>query len=458
MLLAILLIVFKTGKSDFIDLESFNPDKIQPDLGNLFIIIFLLFAFIGKSAIYPLHSWVTGLSLLRLNTKIFFPLVVLPVIGLYILIRMSQFPLLNSAEFKLFIAVVGFTSAVLSGFKALIQKDIIRYALYAFIFQLGLILITIGSGNNVVAFWHLCYVLLIQLLLFLFVYFMILYSKGQRDIYDLGAVLNKNPVLMSAFIISALCFLFPLPVIYSVLSANNNTALLIVFLVFLGLILSIQWGRLFFILLNNMKRKENLKNIPTLPTGIMLLFVIFSICALIVLTIGLLYPFFQTNLLLIFLHPIFPKSNMVLHTFDNVLPLIFAYIGLVFLVIFILYYVYYKHPASKSSKRSMSTGITEIAKVRFNGINDFLDNYFSYFILESFLKRVIMGMGDAFKVYLEVKLFAFLKKVAVSFTQFLGNVFTKIHTGNIRDYNFCLILGSVIVLVVLFIKIMLKMF
>ena len=109
------------------------------------IILFLLLGAFGKSAQFPLFSWLPDAMEGPTPASALIHAATMVTAGVFMLVRIS--PILQFSELgSLIIISMGLLTALIAAFAAINQKDIKKVLAYSTISQLGFMFIAIGSG------------------------------------------------------------------------------------------------------------------------------------------------------------------------------------------------------------------------------------------------------------------------------------------------------------------------
>jgi NADH-quinone oxidoreductase subunit L len=195
----------------------------------------LLGGALGKSAQLPLQTWLPdamagpspGSALIHAATMV--------TAGVYLIARthvlFSLAPIVQSA-----VAIIGALTLVTAGFSALAQHDLKRILAYSTISQIGYMFLALGVGAWSAAIFHFMIHAFFKALLFLGAGIVILVLNEEHDIFKMGGLRKKMPVVFMTFLIGA-ASLSALPLItagfyskdeilwYSLSSQNGNIIL-----------------------------------------------------------------------------------------------------------------------------------------------------------------------------------------------------------------------------------------
>ena len=157
------------------------------------IILFLLLGAFGKSAQFPLFSWLPDAMEGPTPASALIHAATMVTAGVFMLVRIS--PILQFSQLgSLTIISIGLLTALIAAFAAINQKDIKKVLAYSTISQLGFMFIAIGSGAYVAAIFHLVTHAFFKALLFLGAGAVIHEMHHEQNIYKMGGLRKKMPV------------------------------------------------------------------------------------------------------------------------------------------------------------------------------------------------------------------------------------------------------------------------
>ena len=157
------------------------------------IILFLLLGAFGKSAQFPLFSWLPDAMEGPTPASALIHAATMVTAGVFMLVRIS--PILQFSQLgSLTIISMGLLTALIAAFAAINQKDIKKVLAYSTISQLGFMFIAIGSGAYVAAIFHLVTHAFFKALLFLGAGAVIHEMHHEQNIYKMGGLRKKMPV------------------------------------------------------------------------------------------------------------------------------------------------------------------------------------------------------------------------------------------------------------------------
>ena len=174
----------------------------QPENLDL-IVVFLMIGAFGKSAQFPLFSWLPDAMEGPTPASALIHAATMVTAGVFMLVRIS--PLLQFSELSsILIISIGLLTALISAFAAINQNDIKKVLAYSTISQLGFMFIAIGAGAYVAAIFHLVTHAFFKALLFLGAGAVIHEMHHEQNIQKMGGLKKKMPVTAAMMAIGTL--------------------------------------------------------------------------------------------------------------------------------------------------------------------------------------------------------------------------------------------------------------
>ncbi len=156
---------------------------------------------IGKSAQFPLHVWLPDAMEGPTPVSALIHAATMVAAGVYFVVRI--FPIL-SGDALLIIAIIGAISAFIPATIALTQNDIKRVLAYSTVSQLGYMIMALGIGAYVFAFFHLITHAFFKACLFLGSGSVIHSMHHEQDIQKMGGLRKKMPITYATFLLASL--------------------------------------------------------------------------------------------------------------------------------------------------------------------------------------------------------------------------------------------------------------
>lgn len=154
--------------------------------------LLMLLGAIGKSGQFPLHVWLPDAMEGPTPVSALIHAATMVTAGVYLVARL--FPLFELAPTSLaVVAAIGLISAFGASLLALVQTDIKRVLAYSTISQLGLMLLSLGSGFLAAAIFHLTTHAFFKALLFLSAG-SVIHGSGRQNLDELGGLRRAMPV------------------------------------------------------------------------------------------------------------------------------------------------------------------------------------------------------------------------------------------------------------------------
>src|SRR5664280_796350 len=162
----------------------------------------LLGGALGKSAQLPLQTWLPDAMAGPSPVSALIHAATMVTAGVYLIARthvlFSLAPIVQSA-----IAIIGALTLLLAGFSALAQHDLKRILAYSTISQIGYMFLALGVGAWSAAVFHFMIHAFFKALLFLAAGVVILVLNEEHDIFKMGGLHKKMPVVYITFLIGA---------------------------------------------------------------------------------------------------------------------------------------------------------------------------------------------------------------------------------------------------------------
>ena len=197
---------------------TFNIQEIihhieEGEIGQVRLFVTMTFVFIGaagKSAQFPFHVWLPDAMEGPTPVSALIHAATMVVAGVYLVARLL--PAFEVADGTLLIVtVIGLTTALLSGFIAIVQTDIKKVLAYSTIGQLGFMFVALGSSAPDAAMFHLMTHAFFKALLFLGAGSVIIGTHHNQEMSKLGGLWRKMPVTAGTFAIGSLALAGAVP-------------------------------------------------------------------------------------------------------------------------------------------------------------------------------------------------------------------------------------------------------
>jgi NADH-quinone oxidoreductase subunit L len=166
----------------------------------LLIAFLLLGGAVGKSAQLPLQTWLPDAMAGPSPVSALIHAATMVTAGVYLIARMHViFELAPTAQ--LWVGVVGAITLLIAGFSALTQSDLKRVLAYSTISQIGYMFLALGVGAWSAAIFHFMIHAFFKALLFLGAGAVIMVLHHEHDMFRMGGLKNKLPVIYWTFLI-----------------------------------------------------------------------------------------------------------------------------------------------------------------------------------------------------------------------------------------------------------------
>ncbi|MGD0341599.1 MAG: NADH-quinone oxidoreductase subunit L [Bacteroidales bacterium] len=162
----------------------------------------LLGGALGKSAQLPLQTWLPDAMAGPSPVSALIHAATMVTAGVYLIARthvlFSLAPIVQSA-----IAIIGALTLLIAGFSALAQHDLKRILAYSTISQIGYMFLALGVGAWSAAVFHFMIHAFFKALLFLGAGVVIIVLNEEHDIFRMGGLRKKLPVVFMTFLIGS---------------------------------------------------------------------------------------------------------------------------------------------------------------------------------------------------------------------------------------------------------------
>ena len=205
LLIGILLLQLVFGTVDFMELRHILPAYIVANgTGLLTIIGILLFIGpIGKSGQFPLHVWLPDAMEGPAPVSALIHAATMVVAGVYLVAR-SYFLFVQLPQLLHLIAWLGAFTAFFAASIAITQREIKRILAYSTISQLGYMMLALGVGSLTASMFHLFTHAFFKALLFLCAGAVMHAINEEADIFKMGGLRKKMPLVFVTMTIGVL--------------------------------------------------------------------------------------------------------------------------------------------------------------------------------------------------------------------------------------------------------------
>ncbi|ASS73864.1 NADH-quinone oxidoreductase subunit L [Tumebacillus algifaecis] len=207
--IGIVLLFVATGTFEYagifqaIEAKQFAIDWISPEALITLIAILIFIGAIGKSAQFPLHTWLPDAMEGPTPVSALIHAATMVAAGVYLVAR--AFPIFEaSPDALMIIAIIGAITAILAALIGLTQNDIKRVVAYSTVSQLGYMVMALGVSAYVASVFHLMTHAFFKALLFLAAGSVIHAIHHNQDIRKMGGLWKKLPITAWTFLIGAL--------------------------------------------------------------------------------------------------------------------------------------------------------------------------------------------------------------------------------------------------------------
>ncbi|SLG40041.1 Putative cation antiporter NADH dehydrogenase subunit [Mycobacteroides abscessus subsp. massiliense] len=193
MLVGVIVLGHVGGSFLLSDLIANPPTGLAASVG----LVLVLIGALSKSAIVPLHFWLPGAMAAPTPVSAYLHAAAMVKAGIYLLARMSP-GFAEAAPWRPVVLVLGITTMILAGWRALREYDLKLILAFGTVSQLGFLVVLTGTGDPDILLAGL--VMLCAHALFKAALFMVVgiidHTVGTRDIRKLAWLGNRQPLLL----------------------------------------------------------------------------------------------------------------------------------------------------------------------------------------------------------------------------------------------------------------------
>lgn len=210
--IGLFMLIAHLNTLDIRDIQIEAPVLWKPGAYTATIIAFLLLGgAVGKSAQLPLQSWLPDAMAGPSPVSALIHAATMVTAGVYLIARMHIIFQLAPLAME-WVAIIGTATLTIAGFSALVQNDLKRILAYSTISQIGYMFLALGIGAWSAAIFHFMIHAFFKALLFLGAGAVIMLLHHEHNIFRMGGLRNRMPVVFWTFLIGA-SSLAALPVI-----------------------------------------------------------------------------------------------------------------------------------------------------------------------------------------------------------------------------------------------------
>ncbi|WNC69609.1 NADH-quinone oxidoreductase subunit L [Thalassotalea nanhaiensis] len=199
--IGLFLLFRETGSLTINDITALASSNylLENDMA-FWICLLLVGGAVGKSAQLPLQTWLPDAMAGPTPVSALIHAATMVTAGVYLIARMQGLFMLTS-EVMTIVAWVGALTLLLAGLAALGQSDIKRVLAYSTMSQIGYMMLALGAGAFSAGVMHLMTHAFFKALLFLTAGSIILALHHQQNMFKMGGLLKKLPLISVLFII-----------------------------------------------------------------------------------------------------------------------------------------------------------------------------------------------------------------------------------------------------------------
>ena len=203
MIIGLFLLFKEFGTLNISEMLSAVPQKWNSGDPTATLAAFLLLGgAVGKSAQLPLQTWLPDAMAGPSPVSALIHAATMVTAGVYLIARCHTiFEMSPIAQAS--VAVIGASTLLLAGFSALTQNDIKRVLAYSTMSQIGYMFLALGVGAWSAAVFHFMIHAFFKALLFLGAGAIILVVHHEHDMFKMGGLYKRLPVIFWTFLIAS---------------------------------------------------------------------------------------------------------------------------------------------------------------------------------------------------------------------------------------------------------------
>jgi NADH-quinone oxidoreductase subunit L len=337
------------------------------------------------------------------------------------------------------VGIVGATTLLIAGFAALTQFDLKRVLAYSTISQIGYMFLALGVGAWSAAIFHFMIHAFFKALLFLAAGAVIMALHHEHDMFKMGGLKKKLPVIYWTFLIGA-SSLAALPIItagfyskdeilwLSLAGANGNIYFFLVAL--LGaFVTSIYTFRMVYLTFYG-EEKTHVHHVP--GNGMNIPLIVLAVLSTLAGFIQLPHTFGHLTLFSDFLAPVLPAISIQedFESLEWLIQLIAA--GAALSGVYVAYIFYIKNPALSDELKSSAA---DLHQFWFSGWG--FDSLYNFLFVRPFVFLSTINKNDIVD-----KLYEGIVAVA----EFFHRIFSFTQSGILRWYIMGIVIGGILLL------------
>ncbi|GJM29089.1 MAG: NADH-quinone oxidoreductase subunit L [Cyclobacteriaceae bacterium] len=203
LIIGLFLLFVEFGTLNIGEILTAAPEKwVTGDTTAKLAAFLLLGGAVGKSAQLPLQTWLPDAMAGPSPVSALIHAATMVTAGVYLIARTHAiFELAPEVQF--IVAIVGAITLLIAGFSALVQRDIKRVLAYSTMSQIGYMFLALGVGAWSAAIFHFMIHAFFKALLFLGAGAIIMVLHHEHDMFKMGGLYKKLPVIFWTFLIAS---------------------------------------------------------------------------------------------------------------------------------------------------------------------------------------------------------------------------------------------------------------
>ncbi|WP_299824667.1 NADH-quinone oxidoreductase subunit L [uncultured Pontibacter sp.] len=397
---------------------------------------------VGKSAQLPLQTWLPDAMAGPSPVSALIHAATMVTAGVYLISRMYVlFELAPTAQ--MVVAFIGAATLLIAGFTALTQNDLKRVLAYSTISQIGYMFLALGVGAWSAAVFHFMIHAFFKALLFLGAGAVIMALHHEHDMFKMGGLRHKMPVVFWTFLIgSASLAAVPLisagfyskdQILWLGLAGERGSVILYIAALLGAFVTSIYTFRMVFITFFG-EEKTHISHMPGFWMKMPL--VVLAILSVIGGFIELPHNFAHFTLFTNYLEPVLPVIviDEGLSTIEWIFQIVAAVVALA--GIYIAYLFYLKKP---ELVQNVENSRFAMAMHRFWYSGWGFDALYDAVFVQPYVYLSKLNRNDAIDL---------IYTGFANLTQWLNSLFARTQTGMLRTYMLGVLVGALLIVTI----------
>jgi NADH-quinone oxidoreductase subunit L len=450
LIVAMILIFSNTGTLNYVEL--FNHGKIASLSPSMLttIAIFLFIGAMGKSAQFPLHTWLPDAMAGPTPVSALIHAATMVTAGIYLVARNGELFEMSHTASNL-VLYVGLITALMGATIALTQNDIKKVLAYSTVSQLGFMFVALGMGAHSIAVFHVITHAFFKALLFLGSGSVIHGMGGEQDIRRMGGLKKYMPSTQKTFLIGTLAIagIFPFAGFFSkdqiLAHAMEHNMPVFILLVIASACTAFYMFRMYYLTFHGKFRgtHDQEHHLHESPASMTIPLWVLAVLSVVGGFIGFPHALGHTihfpHALDHFLEgPVLVAVGDMTVTVEIILAL--ATMGIAVVMIYVAHNIYIAKSTHVLEDNEITSPFHKLLHKKY-GFDE---------LYEALFKKPANAIGHAFSTIVEWKIIDGIVNAAGTAAEGVGSLARKLHGGHIAGYLLTFMIGLIILLSLIF--------